>query len=182
MRTQGSKLLLGITVLFSVAFIVVIALTTLDPQKITHASNLVPTPASVVLHKGPGPKSKRANASPYVTGRSEIPPRKDGAPLTESDVKQYVTTHEPAIGPTMSNSAPTVKKMQLMTGKDARTYLSGSDIGRPDNDMVYIVELHGPFTAGYMHLPAGTKYPDSIDSIFEVFDAHTGNLLEWGTE
>ena len=69
----------------------------------------------------------------------------------------------------------TTVNVQILTSLQVTTLLKGESTGLPDQTLLYYVDLHGTFTF------AG---PDNISATYlhgyEVFDAHTGNLVMWG--
>jgi hypothetical protein len=59
--------------------------------------------------------------------------------------------------------------------------MHGESTGLPDDAMVCYVELRGPFNPVMMSIPPGAGGQQKpVETGEEVFDAETGNLLEWG--
>jgi hypothetical protein len=67
----------------------------------------------------------------------------------------------------------------FISGDEASMLLGGETVDRPDDYLICYVELRGPFLLSGMSLPPGVK-PPIVQTAFEVFDAHTGNLLVFG--
>lgn len=104
--------------------------------------------------------------------------------FTLADVRQALQTHSFRGGPTLSNGQPAIEMLAFMTMKKMAAYLS-SQTGHnvlpgayPDRIVCY-VQLRGPFLMEAEHLLGG-QIPLAARG-FEVFDAQTGLLFEWGT-
>ena len=113
-------------------------------------------------------------------GRPAIVVKPGTSQLAVADVQQYVTTHPFPGGPTASGQPPIVVTIQLVTSQQASVIMGGESTGLPDNAPVYYVKLQGPFLMENEHLLPGATTPTS-NLVEEVFDAHTGNLLVWGS-
>jgi hypothetical protein len=129
---------------------------------------------------GPGGARPR---SP-VTGSPAIQPRWPATTgttpgFTVDDVAQYTKLHGFAGGPTASGDQPAITKVMFIGAGEANMLLGGEDVARPDDYLVCYVELSGPFLLSGMSVPPGVKIP-TVQTAFEVFDAHTGNLLVFG--
>jgi len=104
--------------------------------------------------------------------------------FTIANVRQALQTHSFRGGPTLSNTQPAIEMLAFMTMKKMAAYLS-SQTGHtalpglyPDRLVCY-VQLRGPFLMEAEHLLGG-QIPVAARG-FEVFDARTGLLFEWGT-
>ena len=129
-----------------------------------------------------GPDGARPRSP--VPGRPAIQPRWPATTgktpgFTADDVAQYTKVHGFAGGPTVSGDEPAITKVMFIGGGEARKLLGGETVDRPDDYLVCYVELSGPFLLSGMSLPPGVK-PAIVQTAFEVFDAHTGNLLVFG--
>jgi hypothetical protein len=132
----------------------------------------------------PVPTGSPAPAAPAVqrpTGRPAIVPTiPDASPdqpaFTEADVRRYDATHTPrgfamrgeAIGPV------TIRQMSFGTVDQLRSRLGG-DLGLPGATLLCYVEYTGTF---HLTHPPGMGAPTVSHGAAEVFDAHTGNLLQ----
>ncbi len=168
---------------FLAVVMVVIAILAATHPNMSYASipTSTPTPAQNDA-KDPYPfPTRTSNAASSSVKRVEgVPAKADGTQLTENDVRQYVSTKTAPIGPTLSGNAPTVEKVSLVSSKDASHELGNSAIGLPDTENVYLVVLNGPFHCNGVSVPPGVSVPASVDQMYEVFDAKTGNLVLWG--
>jgi hypothetical protein len=94
--------------------------------------------------------------------------------FTLDDVKRYVGTHPVRT----SDARPrtyTITRAEFMNSKQVSDLLSGARTGFPEDYMLCYVELAGTFTF------SGPRGATRIyQRGFEVFDAHTGNLLMVG--
>lgn len=100
-------------------------------------------------------------------------------PLTTAKIKAYVTTHQFMGGPVVGGGYPTVVTIQEMTVQQVSTLLRDALIEPNPNALVFYVALHGPFVMEGMSLPPGQSIP-TVNTVFEVFDARTGNVPVWG--
>lgn len=96
------------------------------------------------------------------------------ATFTTADASQYALVHGMPENP-RSESSPVITRVMFATSAQVSAILNGENTGLPDNYLLCYVELTGTFAfAG----PQGTVI--SYQKGFEVFDAHTGNLLMAG--
>jgi len=97
----------------------------------------------------------------------------NAAAFTIEDVKQYVSTHRPA----MSTGAQgyTITRAEFLPSRQVNMLLNGARTGVEDDRLLSYVELRGTFS---FTGPRGitVSYPRAV----EIFDAHTGNLLVAG--
>ncbi|MEO6893196.1 MAG: hypothetical protein ABI324_29790 [Ktedonobacteraceae bacterium] len=96
-----------------------------------------------------------------------------------SDVQTYVTSHTFPAGPTVHGAPPKIEAIQLMTSGEAASK-TGEYTGLTDNASVYYVLVRGPFIPINVKLPPGSQPPGTVEEGWEIFDAHTGNILVWG--
>lgn len=119
--------------------------------------------------------------NPYGPGTAAITPRTN-APVayTAADVAQYIKENGFAGGPVVSGSHLVIEKILFITSKQASALTQGESVGRPDNAIVCYVQLRGPFYPD-VDVPYGVSNANiTLLRGFEIFDAHTGNMLEWG--
>lgn len=136
--------------------------------------------ASSSSSTGPGAS---ATASTAPIGAPAIVPRASAAStgptstapaFSTADVVQYVTTH-----PIWRNLAPwatpTVVQVEFLTSQQVTSLLSGESTGMPDGALLCYVQLRGTFT-----FAGSSGKTVTYHTGYEVFDAHTGNLLMAG--
>ena len=100
-----------------------------------------------------------------------------GSPaFTAADVTHYIQTQ--GFIRTTSGAVPAIAQIEFITAQEASALLQGESIGRPDNALVCYVVLTGSFRANGP-VPPGATIP-IVHTAYEVFDAHTGNLLMYG--
>lgn len=110
-----------------------------------------------------------------VQGTSAITPHLHGIPaFTAADVQKFVATYGFAGGQRVDGGPTVILLLKLVTIKQANAIIHNI-IGNPDNELVYVVELQGPFPPGDPYTPAGPSAKIGV----EVFDARTGNMLLW---
>lgn len=132
----------------------------------------------------PGPYF--ASQFSYAVGIPAIHPRAvSNSPTTPSftaeDVQAYLlAASQPSLTP-VQGAHPTLEKVLFVSNKEATQLMTGENPGLPDNALVCFVLVKGPF---YVQVD---EAPGTVDStapiateVGVVFDAHTGNLLEWG--
>jgi hypothetical protein len=107
--------------------------------------------------------------------------------FTVADVQQYVNRTGFLGGSLLPGAHLTILKIQFMTSKQASVLLQGESTGLPDDALVCYVQLHGPSALNGVGLsvpPIPGKTKGAVltsPTADEVFDAHTGNLLVYGT-
>jgi hypothetical protein len=129
----------------------------------------------------PVPTGSPAAVSHGPTGIPAIVPTirnagPDQPAFTEADVRRYDATHTPrgfamrgeAIGPV------TIRQISFGTVDQLRSRLGG-DLGLPGATLLCYVEYTGTF---HLTHPPGMGAPTVSHGAAEVFDAHTGNLLQ----
>lgn len=101
--------------------------------------------------------------------------------FTVADVNAYLLTHSQAEFTPVQGAHLSVEKVLFVSDKVATQLMNGENPGLADNAVVCFALLKGPFHV-QVALPPGTPVgPDpTATEVGEVFDGHTGNLLEWG--
>lgn len=143
----------------------------------TSTSSVAASPASTTQTSAARQMQSAQRPLSQPTGSPAIRPRTTlttGPAFTESDVQQYVTKtgmpHNLASG-----SSFAIMSVTFMTSREVVARLQGEATGLPDTTLLCFVELQGTFVfAG----PQGTT--GAFQHGYEVFDAHTGNILMWG--
>ncbi len=101
--------------------------------------------------------------------------------ITKSDVIKYINTNGYAGGPAVTGGHPIIEKILFISAKQASALIGGESADRPDNTIVCYVQLRGPFMIGGMAIPYGVQNSNpTVMRGYEIFDAYTGNLLQWG--
>jgi hypothetical protein len=102
--------------------------------------------------------------------------------FTEADVRTYIQAH-PFPGATIMNGASeTVQSIQFATIQEAKAITGDQSTSSDPNAAVCLVTIHGPFSLSNSLLPPGLQrkgwtVPSSVDIVYEILDAKTGNLL-----
>lgn len=115
---------------------------------------------------------------PLLQPASGIIPKTDAAiAFSTTDVKQYILTHQFPGGAVVPGHTIKILSIKLLTrqqadmqGSELQTYMT--------THWVYVVTLEGPFYTTYVKA-VGSISP-TVPKGYEVFDAHTGDTLEWG--
>ena len=84
-------------------------------------------------------------------------------------------------GPLVKGAHLKLLTIQFVTAKQASNLMNGESVGRPDTYLVCYVKVEGPFRLKYEEAPPSAKGAPTANTGDAVFDAHTGNLLVWGT-
>ncbi len=107
-----------------------------------------------------------------------ITPRTNAAvAFSTQDVQQYVLTHEFPAGAVVAGHTIKILNINLMTRQQADE--QGHELqAYTTTNMVYVVYVEGPFYTTYVKTLVGV--PPNVLEGYEVFDAHTGDILEWG--
>lgn len=129
----------------------------------------------------PRPNHYQGAINPYAPGTSAIKPRTNAAiAFTTADVAQYIKVNGFAGGPVVAGSHLVIEKILFITSKQASALTQGESVGRPDNAIVCYVQVRGPFYPD-IDVPYGVSNANvTLTRGYEIFDAHTGNMLEWG--
>jgi|GEM_PF-2099672 hypothetical protein len=124
------------------------------------------------------PPAHSASPSTHVPGMRAIaphPPQNASATMpvfTIADATAYVSQH--VMPQTLNPTLPKVLKAAFLTDQALHAFVS-DDAGLAPNALVCYVQVSGMFT-----IPTPNGGQESLRKGFEVFDAHTGNLLMWG--
>lgn len=170
---------------FIVALGLVVAIVILSAHGTTnsaHATGAISTISTAANEPTPPPPPPSRPSAGYmhaipVTSSASVTAKANGVPaITAADVQQYLQTHPFMGGPTLSGKSPAIT-ITFMTAKQAGAKLA-TTFG-PSIQMVYYVEFQGPFLMVNESLPPGVAVP-TAQTGFEVFDAQTGDLIEWG--
>lgn len=97
--------------------------------------------------------------------------------FTSDDVVRYVNAHAVPQA-RLSNGTLTVTKVSFMTSQQVSILLNGESTGVDDDTLLCVAEMQGNVV--FMHNSPDARTPLSFTNVYEVFDAHTGNLLMWG--
>jgi hypothetical protein len=124
-----------------------------------------PTPPPVV-EPAPGASGMPSSGSVAI---APLP----NAPITAAQVRDYVLSHRVPGALRATNMA--ILSTNFVTHQQLRTLLHSARLGIPDQEQVCLVVMSGTFAFGG---PPGQTptFPFAI----EVFDARTGNLLQYG--
>jgi len=150
----------------------------------------------VVVLSGAGTSDNRSTQSSLVSQKNTIPrhgprtyspgvpaisPRTNGTPaFTVADVKQFIKIHGFVGGHTVPGVRLTVTKILFIASQQASALMQGESTDRPPGTLVCYVQLHGPFVFSNASVPPRMPIPVYQTGVM-VFDAHTGNLLVWGS-
>lgn len=99
------------------------------------------------------------------------------AAFTHDDVIHYVSTH-PIPQTRVVSGSLTVNSVSFLMSQQVSDLLKGESTGVADNTLLCLVEFQG--NVAFLNGPPGTTQPLSFSHVYEVFDAHTGNLLMQG--
>ena len=102
--------------------------------------------------------------------------------FTVEDMKVYLQSLPScAGGPTLSGQPPTIETLEFVGCKELTDRLN-LFIGLPDDALVCYVVLRGPFRLTLMSYPPGAVQGIPVsETVEEIYDASTGDLLVWGT-
>ena len=145
----------------------VLSIGLLSSQAAANGTSHVP-PDAPLVRTPPGPS----------TGMPAIAPRSNAAvALSVSDVQTFVEAHGFRGGAAVPGHAVTILSIRLMTRQQANAL--GAELAAYTNTtMVYVVKMEGPFYNTNVKTIAGGPTTSLVG--YEIFDAHTGNMLEWG--
>lgn len=145
-------------------------------------SSTAPSSASAMSVQSSGPKGTTylRGAEPSVpVGSPAIRPRLvstgPSVPAFQAaDAAQFASTHampqNQAVG-----SQTMVVSVRFLTSKQVSDLLNGESTGLPDSTLLCFVELQGTFTFG-----GGMGSMVTYHRGYEVFDAHSGNIIMAG--
>jgi hypothetical protein len=116
-----------------------------------------------------------SNAATNAASNSSTPA------FTRNDVIAYFNAHGFYAGPLVPGAHLKILMIQFVTAKQASNLMKGESVGRPDDYLVCYVRVQGPFLLKDISAPPNAKTSPTAKIGDAVFDAHTGNLLVWGT-
>lgn len=112
------------------------------------------------------------------TGTPAITPECNAAiAVSVSDVQTYIQAHGFVGGAVIPYHTLHILSIQLMTPQQADAQGAELD-GYTATTMVYVVKMVGPFYTTHEITLVGGPSTSLVGD--EIFDAHTGNMLEWG--
>ena len=101
--------------------------------------------------------------------------------ITKADVIRYINANGYDGGPVVNGGHVVIEKIQFISAKQASTLIRGESADRPDTTIVCYVQLRGPFIIEALDVPLGvTNQVPPVLRGYEIFDAYTGNELQWG--
>lgn len=104
---------------------------------------------------------------------------------TEADVRAYILRFGQdgfAGNPVAPGHTLRFVYIKFVTSAQASKMMAGESTGLPDDAVVCIVKVAGPFLLTQMHGPAGGSCTEMAPTGHMVFNGKTGNLLLWGVE
>jgi hypothetical protein len=137
------------------------------------AANL---PGPPVLYQTPAPMRPAPGLIP-PSGRL-APDNPSAITFSTQDVQEYVLAHGFVGGATVPGHKLRILSIQLMTPQQADA--QGAELeAYTTTTMVYVVKMKGPFYTTNASRPVPTTNNTTLTG-YEIFDAHTGDTLEWG--
>lgn len=128
------------------------------------------------LYQTPGPMQP---APGLVPPRGRASTNSSAVVFSTQDVQAYVLAHGFVGGPVVPGHTLKVLNIQLMTPQQADA--QGAELeSYTSTKMVYVVKMEGPFYTTNVKAPANGNGPATAPTGYEIFDAHTGDMLEWG--
>jgi hypothetical protein len=111
------------------------------------------------------------------TGMTAITPKSNAAiAFSTSDVQAFIQAHGFMGGAVVSGHTLKILSIQLLTPQQADAW--GAELtAYTSTKMVYVVKMEGPFHNTNVKTLAGGPSTSLVG--YEIFDAHTGNMLEW---
>jgi len=132
---------------------------------------VIPIPGGTPVPIGGGPVIEHyAKGIPAIQPRTTVTNPSMPAYAAE-DVILYVKTH-PMLDQVSFDPAIVVDQIEFLTTRTVNTRLN-IRLSLPDDTLVCLVKVHGTFTH---QNPLGGN-PISSSNAYQVFDAHTGNLV-----
>lgn len=127
-----------------------------------------------------GPRLAQNPGDPAIVPSLHV--TSNGTPaITKSDVIQYINANGYAGGPVVSGGHVVIEKILFISAKQASALIRGESADRPDTTIVCYVQLRGPFIIEALDVPPGvTNQVPPVLRGYEIFDAYTGNQLQWG--
>lgn len=152
--------------LIGLAVLVLLSLALLSSQ--TSANSNPPAPPELQRALSPtGPN----------TGMPAITPKSNAAiAFSASDVQTFIQTHGFMSGAVVPGHTLKILSIQLMTPQQADA--QGAElVAYTGTKMVYVAKVEGPFYN--TNVKTFANGPSTSLVGYEIFDAHTGNMLEW---
>ncbi len=153
--------------------------------RLTARPTVTPVPGYTIPGAYPLPtRGARPPVEIYARGTGAIQPRSAGTDpsvpnFTAQDVIDYVSTH-PMRFQIVTDPARLVETVQFLKVEQANQIVNDK-IPLAPGTLVCLVKLHGTFSRGDPF--SGTRFagtPVTSPNGYEVFDAHTGNLISYG--
>jgi hypothetical protein len=134
-----------------------------------NASGTPPDPTTMYPQHFPA----SAPAAPFA-----ITPKSNAVvAFSAQDVQQYMLTHQFPAGAVVPGHTIKILSIKLMTRQQADA--QGHELAvYTATKMVYVVTVEGLFYTTYVKAPVGGISSTALYG-GEVFDAHTGDMLEW---
>jgi len=127
---------------------------------------IAPTPIRATGPNSPGADAGVSAISPQMNTTDPATPTFDA-----KTVQAYIAAHPPG-GRVHASGAVTVASVQFITAGQAEAQL-GTQSGLASTRLICLVKLTGTFT---LSGPANSK-PGTIPTLYQAYDAHTGNFL-----
>ena len=126
-----------------------------------------------------GPPVLYQTPGPMRPARGIVPKSQSAIAFSTQDVQAYVLTHGFPGGAVVPRHALKILSIQLMTPQQADA--QGAELeAYTTTRMVYVVKMEGPFYTANAHLVVSSAANSTTLTGYEIFDAHTGDVLEWG--
>lgn len=133
-------------------------------------------PKPPVFYQTPGPMRP---APGLVPARGLVLTNPSTVSFSTQDVQAYVLAHGFVGGAIVPGHTLTIVSIQLMTPQQADA--QGSELeAYTTTKMVYVVKMKGPFYTTNVKSMVSTGANNTTPQGYEIFDAHTGDMLEWG--
>lgn len=118
-------------------------------------------------------QSGHSGSQPPDGGPAITPHLEGGGPtFTTEDAATWALTYQPRLMPL---AEPTLVRAEFMTAQALEELQPNSSVGAPDTALLCYVELKG-----HWRLYNYTRGYADFTTVFEVFDAYTGNFLMLG--
>lgn len=134
-------------------------------------------PGPPVLYQTPAPMRPAHGLVPS----SAFAAQKDPSVIAFStqDVRMYILAHGFIGGPVVPGHTLKILSIQLMTPQQADN--QGAELGAyTTTKLVFVVHMEGPFYTTNVKSPISMSANRTASTGYEIFDAHTGDMLEWG--
>lgn len=133
-------------------------------------------PKPPVFYQTPGPMHPAPGLVPArgldLTNASTIS-------FSTQDVQAYILAHGFVGGAVVPGHTLKIVSIQLMTPQQADA--QGAELeAYTTTTKVYVVKMEGPFYTTNAKSMVSTESNNTTLQGYEIFDAHTGDMLEWG--